>query len=126
MDLLVGHAEVFVAVHAQPIELNERAGIDEQLDPLSRRQLALGVLCFDPLFAAARVGLFIERGEPCAHLCAQLLVAQHCGILVRHAVVPLEAGSVAGPLACQRALFLLVCVARDAHTRFTPTHRGMP
>ena len=39
------------------VELLERAGIEEQRDPLARRQLPLGVLALDALLAAAQLAL---------------------------------------------------------------------
>ena len=38
-------------------ELGERPFVDEQVDPLARRELLLRVLAGDPLLAAAELGL---------------------------------------------------------------------
>jgi len=38
------------------VELLERALVEQQVDPLARGQLALGVLAGDPLLAAAQPG----------------------------------------------------------------------
>ena len=45
------------------VQLDEAAGVEQQLDALARGQLALGVLLLDPLLAAAQLGLRVERGQ---------------------------------------------------------------
>ena len=60
---LVGHAEVAAAVGDELVELLERAGIEQQLDPLARGQLAGGVLRVEPLLAAAELGAPLEVRE---------------------------------------------------------------
>jgi hypothetical protein len=47
------HAEVAAAVNDEGIELEEGAGVEQQRDPLVRRQLALGVLALDAGGASA-------------------------------------------------------------------------
>jgi hypothetical protein len=51
--LLLGHAELHAPVLDEHVELLERALVQQQVDPLARRQLALGVLGRHPLLAAA-------------------------------------------------------------------------
>ena len=57
------HAEVAAAVGDELVELFERAGIEQQLDPLARGQLAGGVLALEPIGAAAELGASLEIGE---------------------------------------------------------------
>ena len=45
------------------VELLERAGIEQQLDPLARGELAGRVLALEPLLAAAELGATLEIGE---------------------------------------------------------------
>ena len=60
---LLVHAEIAAAVGDEPVELFERARIEEQLDPLASGQLAGGVLALEPIGAAAKLGAPIEIGE---------------------------------------------------------------
>ena len=62
IELLV-HAEVAAAVGDELVELLERAGIEQQLDPLARGQLAGVVLALEALLAAAELGAPLEVGE---------------------------------------------------------------
>ena len=64
VDLLFLHAEVGAAVRDQPIELDEATRIEQQIDPLTRAELAGLVLLGDPLFAAAGERLRIQPLEP--------------------------------------------------------------
>ena len=56
-DLVVGHAEVDAAVLDEHVPFLERALVEQQLQPLARRELALAVLRGDALFAAAQARL---------------------------------------------------------------------
>ena len=62
-DDLVGHPEVEAAVRDELVELLERARIEQQIDPLARRQLAGLVLAAQALFAAAQLGAPLEIGQ---------------------------------------------------------------
>ena len=53
-DLLVLHAEIDRAVLDEHVVFLERAGIEQHVDALARRQLALGVLRLDAALAAAQ------------------------------------------------------------------------
>ena len=66
-DDLLGHAEVEAAMGDELVELLERAGIEQQLDPLARRQLAGGVLAIEPRLAAAelRAPFEVRRERSC-------------------------------------------------------------
>src|SRR2546430_7396951 len=55
--LLVGETEVAGAVGDEPVELDERARVEQRVEPLARRQLALLVLRLDAVGAAAQLGL---------------------------------------------------------------------
>ena len=54
---LLLHAEIGAAMGDEHVELLKGALVEQQLDPLARGQLALGVLRVDPLLAAAQPGL---------------------------------------------------------------------
>ena len=56
-NLVVFHAEVGAAVLDEHVPLFESAFVEQQFEPLARRQLALGVLRGDALVAAAQAGL---------------------------------------------------------------------
>jgi hypothetical protein len=56
-DLLVLHAEVGTAVLDEHVPFFEGAFVEQQFQPLARRQLALGMLRLDALLAAAQPGL---------------------------------------------------------------------
>jgi len=45
------------------VQLDEAAGIDEQLDPLPGRELSFLVLLLDPVETAAQLGLRVESGQ---------------------------------------------------------------
>ena len=53
---VVGHAEVVVAVLDEHVPFLERVLVQQKFDALAGRQLALGVLRGDALFAAAEPG----------------------------------------------------------------------
>ena len=61
-DLLV-HPEVEAAVGDELVDLVEGAGIEEQIDPLARRELAGVVLPLQPIVAAAALGAALEVRE---------------------------------------------------------------
>jgi hypothetical protein len=50
------HPEIAAAVHHQLVDLVERAGIEEEIDALARRQLARGMLPVEPVLPAAQFG----------------------------------------------------------------------
>src|SRR5437588_10108886 len=58
------HPEVRLAVADVAVELDERAGVAEALDPLAREQLALLTLALDRLGASRMAGLVAERLQP--------------------------------------------------------------
>ena len=60
---LVLHPEVDAAMGDQLVDLLEGAGIEQQLDPLARRQLAGVVMAFQALRAAAEFGAALEIGQ---------------------------------------------------------------
>jgi len=47
-DLLLVHAEIGAAMLDKHIPFFERARVEQQFDPLTSRQLALGMLTFNP------------------------------------------------------------------------------
>jgi hypothetical protein len=51
------HAEAGAAVPGQLVEFLERAGVEQQLDPFARGQLALGVLLLDGARGSGVLGL---------------------------------------------------------------------
>ena len=58
------HAEVVAAVRDEHVELFERSLVEQHLDTLAGRVLALAVLCVDPFLTAAHAGflaVFDER-----------------------------------------------------------------
>src|SRR5262249_20841837 len=65
-DLLRRHPEVVRPVRLELVELDEAAGVEQQLDPLPRGELSVLVLLVDPLLPAAQRALRVERGEPLA------------------------------------------------------------
>ena len=54
------HAEVAAAVGDELVGLDERPGIEEEVDALARRQLAGVVLLLEAIFAAAELGPALE------------------------------------------------------------------
>ena len=60
---LIGHAEIETAVRDELVELFERAGIEQEIDPLAGGQLAGFVLAAQPLRAAALLGPAFEFRE---------------------------------------------------------------
>ena len=64
------HAEIVAAVLDEHVPFLEGAGIEQQLQPLARGELALGVLLLDALLAAAlarRFALFLQPPQYLAH-----------------------------------------------------------
>ena len=57
---LVLHPEIDAAMRDQLVDLLEGAGIEQQLDPLARRQLARIVMALETLGAAAQLGAAFE------------------------------------------------------------------
>src|SRR2546427_48698 len=55
--LLVGEAEIGRAMRDEAVELDERAGIEQHVEPLARRHLAFIVLSFDAVRTAALLRL---------------------------------------------------------------------
>ena len=69
-NALLGHAEIGAAMLDEHVDLFERAGIEQQLQALARRQLAAFVLRRDPPGTAARSGglpLGVELLEDLLH-----------------------------------------------------------
>jgi len=67
---LVLEPEVAAAMHHEAVELDERAVIEEHVEPLARAELALVVLRLETLGAAAELGLsapFLEELELLFH-----------------------------------------------------------
>ena len=62
-DPLRLHAEVGAAMRDEPVELDERAGVEKLLDPLARRVLAGGVLSVDAGLTAAEARGLVECFE---------------------------------------------------------------
>jgi hypothetical protein len=60
---LVGHAEVAAAVGDEFVDFLECAGVEEQVDPLARRQLAGGVLLVEPILSPAENGAALAIRE---------------------------------------------------------------
>ena len=60
---LVRHAEIAAAVGDELVDLLERAGIEQQIDPLAGGQLAGGVLALEAIGAAAELGAPLEIVE---------------------------------------------------------------
>ncbi len=52
-DMFLLHPEISAAVGDEHVVFFEGSFVQQQLNPLSRRQLALGVLTVDPALAAA-------------------------------------------------------------------------
>src|SRR5437764_9482100 len=86
--LLVGEAEVAGAVGDEPVELHERARVEQRIEPLTRRQLALVVLGLDAVGAAAELGLgallleeleFLSHGHTSQIYSSPARLARHHG-----------------------------------------------
>jgi hypothetical protein len=60
---LIGHPEIAAAVRDELVDLFERAGVEQQIDPLARGELAGGVLFVEPVLAAAELGAPLETRE---------------------------------------------------------------
>ena len=60
---LVRHAEIAAPVRDQLVDFLERAGVEQQIDALARRQLAGVVMTAKTLLAAAKLGEAFEIGE---------------------------------------------------------------
>ena len=58
---LLVHAKIVAAMLDEHVPFFKRAGIEQQFNPLARRQLPFGVLCVDPPLTAAefRCGTFL-------------------------------------------------------------------
>jgi hypothetical protein len=65
------------------VELDEGAGIEEEIEPLPGRGLALGVLFGDPFVSAAELGLPLELGDLGAELVVILVWMVGHGVLFR-------------------------------------------
>ncbi len=66
--LLVLHAEVGAAMHDEPIELDEAARVEQEIDALARRELAGGMLPIDTGLAPAFERLFVQLVEGFDHV----------------------------------------------------------
>jgi hypothetical protein len=62
-NLLIGHAEIEAAVGDELVDFLERSAIEQQFHALARRQLAGGVLLFEPLLAAAQLRAAFQIGQ---------------------------------------------------------------
>src|SRR5262245_21987808 len=72
-NLLLRHAEIRGPMLDEHVPLLEGAGIEQQIDPLARRQLALAMLRLAPLPAAAgacRDALPFELPQDLLHRCS--------------------------------------------------------
>jgi hypothetical protein len=67
-DLLF-HAEVAAPVRHELVDFLEGAGVEQQVDALSRGQLARGVLAIEPVAAAAELGSFFKICENVVRIC---------------------------------------------------------
>src|SRR5437764_2332628 len=97
-DRLLRHSEVVRAVRLELVQLDEAAGIEQELDPLARGELSLLVLPVDPFLTAAQLGLGVQRGE--------LVPRRQTG----EALLPPRRRHTAGPLL--RHLLALIAHAR--------------
>ena len=61
----LAHPELHLAVADEPVELDERAGIEEAFDPLPREQLAALTLALDRLLAPGVRDLVPQLLQPC-------------------------------------------------------------
>ena len=59
-DALVAHPEVGAAVGDELVQLDEGAGVEQEVDPLARGELARLVLLGDALGSAAELGLPLQ------------------------------------------------------------------
>ena len=62
-ELLIFHTEIGAAVLHEPADLDEGAGIEEEINALAGRQLAAFVLLLDTSGASTLEGLFVHRIE---------------------------------------------------------------
>src|SRR5690606_38675831 len=86
-DALLLHAEIVGAVLYEHVPLLEGAFIKQESDTLARRELALGVLGRDALFAAAEaslLALLLQRFDDVFHWC--LRFSERCEIPASTAV----------------------------------------
>ena len=60
---LILDSEVVALMQDEAIDLEERAGVDQDFEPLARRLLPGLVLTLDPLFAAAELRLAIAPAQ---------------------------------------------------------------
>ena len=63
-DPLVAHPELGAPVRHELVQLGERSGVQQKLQPLARGELARLVLLRDALGAAAELGLALEGVQP--------------------------------------------------------------
>jgi hypothetical protein len=73
-DLLAIHAEIHRPVCDIHVELLEGALVEQDLEALAGRQLALGMLCLDTLLAPAEPCLspaFLDLTQNCSHVCSR-------------------------------------------------------
>ncbi len=71
-DALALHAEVVAAVHDEAVHLLERTGVEEQVEPLARGELARGVLPLDALLPAPLQARALELSNAPADVVAHL------------------------------------------------------
>ena len=76
--VLLVEAELGRAVHHQLVHLLERAGVEENVEPLAGRELPALVLRLDALQAAAKARLVLHFEEPLATFCVC-----HAGIVAK-------------------------------------------
>ena len=69
---LPGHVEVVALVDDELVDLHERPGVQQQLEPLARRLLAGLVLAADSLVTAGELGLHVTASQ-----ILESLVARH-------------------------------------------------
>jgi hypothetical protein len=72
---LIAHPEVAAAVRDELVDLFERARVEEQIDALTRGQLAALALPALPFFAAAGFGATLERVEIRSRIVGHTLAA---------------------------------------------------
>src|SRR6185503_8849811 len=92
-DPLLLHPEVGAAMGDELVDLGERAGVEEHVDPLARRELSGLVLLVDPGFSAARFGFLVAALQ----LLELLIVGgrRHAGLVAQ--LTPTDDRTVAAP-----------------------------
>ncbi len=81
-DFVLVDAEIVAAVFDEHVPFLEGTGIEQHVEPLARRQLALGVLLFDALLAAAQPrggALFLKLAQNVGHC----RLIPHCILILR-------------------------------------------